>query len=274
MKHLKISPLLPLVVIFSYLTHNMIPFFITYLSLLFHEAIHLFFLCNEKIVVRKILLEPFGICIQTENKPPDSLTVYLSAPVANLLISLSIWLIQSYRPFPCAEYFFFSNLFLGLFNLIPCLPLDGGRALEIYFSKKYDKTTAKQKMRLLSLSLSSAIFASGLWLLWYTKYQYSLILIGIFLLYSCLCQNKLTLCQTIGETAKRQEQTDFPGSRPICYLGARWNLPAQKIIRNFRGDQYYIVHVIKDGKIIKTVTETQILTKILTCDGTLLLSQC
>ena len=274
MKHLKISPLLPIVAIFSYLTHNFLPFLVTYLSLLFHEAVHLLFLCNQKILIRKILLEPFGICIQTENNPPDNLTVYLSAPIANLILSGTVWLIHSYRPFPYAEYVFFSNLFLGLFNLIPCLPLDGGRALELCLTKKYGESNAKKKMGILSLSLSSAILASGLWILWYTKYQYSYILIGIFLLYSCLCQNKLTLCQTINETAKRQKKTAFSTSRPICYLGAEWNCPAQKIIRNFQGDQYYIVHVIKNGTIIKTVTETQILTKILTCNGPLLLSQC
>lgn len=274
MKHIKINPLLPVVIIIAYCTHSLYLFLATYLSLLFHECVHLYFLCKKKILLRRIVLEPFGVCIQTEHEPPDKMWVYLSAPLSNLLIAGGIWLIYQYRPFPHAADWFFANLCLGIFNLVPCLPLDGGRALELFFVRKHGEAEAKRKMGLLSLSLSSSVIVAGLWLLWYTKYQYSLIVIGIFLLYCCLCQNKLTLYQSITQTANRQKHGNFDKSRPVCYLGAPWNLPARKLIADFRGDKYYVIHVIKEGEIIKTVTETRILNKILCCDGELLLHQC
>ena len=274
MKHLKIHPLLPVAVLFSYLSGSLYLFFATYLSLLFHECVHLFFLCKNKILLRRIVLEPFGVCIETENQPPDSLTVYLSAPISNLLIAGLIWLIYQYRPFPHASDWFFSNLCLGCCNLIPCLPLDGGRALELILKKKYGESDAKKKMGLVSLSLSSAIIASGLWLLWYTKYQISLIIIGIFLLYCSLCRNKLTLYHHLSETAIRQTNGFSDQSRKVCYLSAPWDLPARKLISDFRGDSYYVIHVIKNGEIIKTVTETRILNKLLHCDGTIKLCEC
>lgn len=274
MKHIKINPLLPVVILIAYFTHSLYLFFATYFSLLFHECVHLYFLCKKKILLRRIVLEPFGVCIHTEHQPPEKIRVYLSAPLSNLLIAGLIWLIYQYRPFPRAADWFFANICLGLFNLIPCLPLDGGRALEIFWSKKYGKNEANKKMALLSLSLSSAVIAAGLWFLWYTKYQYSLVVIGIFLLYCWLCQNKLTLYQSMSETASRQKNRALEKPRPVCYIGAPWNLPARKLIADFRGENYYVIHVIREGEIIKTVTETRILNKILCCDGELLLHQC
>ncbi len=271
MKHLKISPLLLLAVALAYFTKNLHTFFITYASLLLHEGVHLLCLCQKKILIHKIVLEPFGICIQTENEAPKSIGVYLWAPICNLIVAGSIWLWYQKIPFPYGGDWFFANLLLGVFNLIPCLPLDGGRALELFLTRKYDEAYAQKQLKMLSLSLASLLIAAGLWLMWYTKYNISLTVIGIFLLYSCLTQNRLTLCKNICERSKTGNLTN---ALPVCHLGAAWDLPARKVISKFRGDRYYIVNVLKDGEIIKTVTETKILNKILTCDGNLLLYQC
>ena len=39
--------------------------------------------------------------------------------------------------------------------------------------------------------------------------------------------------------------------------------PAHKLISEFKGDDYYIVNIIKNGVITRTVTETQIIDSII-----------
>ena len=271
MKHVKLSPFLVLAVALAYFTKSLHTFLITYACLLVHEGVHLILLCKKKILIHNVVLEPFGICIETEKDAPKSIGVYLWAPVINLLLAGGIWLWYQKSPFPYGGDWFFANVLLGVFNLIPCLPLDGGRALMLYLSRRYGEPYAKKQLQFLSLSLSSLLIVAGLWLMWYTRYNISLMVIGIFLLYTALSQNRLTLEKNICNRTKRINLQD---ALPVCYLGAAWDCPARKVIGKFRGDRYYIVNVIKNGEIIKTVTETGILQKLLSCDGNLLLYEC
>ncbi|MBQ7792225.1 MAG: hypothetical protein IJ367_01870 [Clostridia bacterium] len=271
MKHIKLSPFFVLAVLLAYLSKNLHTFLITYASLLFHEGVHLLLLCKKQILIHKIVLEPFGISIETEQSAPKSIGVYLWAPLCNLLAAGAIWFLYQKNPFPYGGDWFFANLLLGSFNLIPCLPLDGGRALELYLARRFGEVSAKQSIQMLSLSLSALVIVAGLWLMWYTKYNISLVIIGIFLLYTALSQNRLTLEKNICNRTKIKHLQD---ALPVCYLCANWDSPARKVIGKFRGDRYYIVNVIKNGEIIKTVTETGILQKLLSCDGNLLLYEC
>ena len=87
MRHVCISPLFFLTLLFAWQMEYLSVFLITYSCLLFHEGIHLFFLCKHKIPVRQIRVEPFGISIQTDQKTPENAIIYLSAPIGNLLVA-------------------------------------------------------------------------------------------------------------------------------------------------------------------------------------------
>lgn len=271
MKHLKISPLLIPAVVLAWLCGSLHTFLITYISLLLHEGVHLFCIFRKKILIRKITLEPFGICMQTEQQLPESLGVYLFAPLWNLALAGGIWLWHQKIPLPYGGDWFFANLLLGIFNLMPCLPMDGGRALQLYLSRKKGTDFAQKQLQMLSLSLASFLIAAGLWLMWYTKYNISLIVIGIFLLYTALSHNPQTHENNI---LNRFNRSDPENTLPVCYLAADRNCPARKVIQKFRGDRYYIVNVLQNGTIIKTVTETGILKKLLSCDGEIFLYEC
>lgn len=273
-KHLRISRWFFVVLGIAYGSGHLHTFLITYACLLFHEGMHLFFLCRKNILVRQITLEAFGICIETEHHTPASMAVYLSAPLSNLVLSGMIWLLQKKIPLPFSGDWFYANFILGCFNLLPCLPLDGGRALEIYFCKKHSAEVATQKLNQISLTISALLIAVGLWLLWATKWNISLIIIGIFLLYHCLCQNRFTLCRQVYQRTKQTDFQDGFPKRNIRYLQAQWNLPARKMIPRFQGDDYYIVQVMKNGNQIKTVTETNLIGKMLSGNTNLLLWEC
>ncbi len=274
MKHLSVNPWLFFVIGIAFITKNFNAFLVTYLSLLFHELVHLLFLCREKVLLHRIVFEPFGICIETENEPKNGVMVYLSAPLANLMVAFFLFIGHQKGWFPFYSQWFFANLFLGGLNLLPCLPLDGGRSLMDWLQSIYPKQKAKQIVNLLSAVLSIGLILIGGWLFLITKQNPSLLMVGIFLCYTCMTKNSLTHQKSICHAFQRMESELWNSPLPVISLIAPKNYSARKILPKFRESCYYTVTLISNGHIIKTLTETQILKKILSSDSDVLLEEC
>ncbi len=56
----------------------------------------------------------------------------------------------------------FINLSLGLLNLLPAFPMDGGRALDALIENKYSVQKAKKIVMLTSLCIAVVFFAAGI----------------------------------------------------------------------------------------------------------------
>lgn len=274
MKHIHINPLFFLVIALSLISQNIVMFLVTYSALFIHEAIHLWFLCKQRIPVRKISLEPFGISIQTDRKMPENTMVYLSAPIGNLLIAACFLLGCIWFQTPLYPQWILANLSLGLVNLLPVLPLDGGRALLLYLERHLGKSNAKKRMYQVS-TLFCIPLVLGIMLLFLTTNKSSgTIIILVFLCYSLLSGNRLLEYKKLHTNAFRTKKASFQEAIAVEHLGVPWNYPAKKLIKKFRGEKYYVVNVFRDGILLKTVTETQILNRILLSEKNLTVSEC
>ena len=89
--------------------------------------------------VRSITLHVFGGASDRRAdgaRPRDELLIAVAGPSANLAVAGLAWTVHAVTTralpagtFPLMEYLAVANLLLGLFNLLPGFPLDGGRAL-------------------------------------------------------------------------------------------------------------------------------------------------
>ena len=273
-KHIRINPLFFAVVILAYWMGNLSAFMVTYLALLLHEGIHLWFLEKEQIPVREITIEPFGISIRTQQKMPENSRVYLSAPIGNLIISVVFMLGNKYVTLPFSSQWILSNLSLGFVNLLPILPLDGGRALLLYLEKHMEKESAKKKVQFLSAIVWIPVLLGCMFLMFQEGGNLSIIIVLIFLCYTFLSGNRLYEYQTMKKSVFRTEKGCFQETVFVEHLGVPWNYPAKKLLKKFRGEKYYVVDIFRDGILIKTVTETQILNRILATNHNLNVSEC
>ncbi|MDJ0510638.1 MAG: site-2 protease family protein [Crocosphaera sp.] len=107
-------------------------------SVLAHELGHSFVAISQGIDVKSITLFLFGGLASLEKESDTPLKAFLVAiagPVVSLLLSAIFFLTAFNFSFPAPieaiiELLAFINLVLGLFNLIPGLPLDGGNILK------------------------------------------------------------------------------------------------------------------------------------------------
>lgn len=126
----------PLFVIFAlFLMYYNCFLFINYIIVMFiHEYMHAYvaYRCGYKI--GNIKLMPFGICLNLKNNkmmPSDEVKIALAGPMINFILYFVCLALFWMLPisFALLYNFAFCNLVIGIFNLLPVMPLDGGRVL-------------------------------------------------------------------------------------------------------------------------------------------------
>lgn len=139
---------LPAAVLFNCADSYLSAFF----ALMLHEISHAVMARRLGYSVTSLEIQPFGFIAKTENapsSPAEAAAIYLSGPLVSLttaLLSAGLMYITG-KALPALRQFAVFNLILGIVNLIPVLPLDGGRLFVSFFSKS---SSAKKTIKLFS----------------------------------------------------------------------------------------------------------------------------
>src|SRR5215813_5583949 len=149
-------------------------------SVLIHELSHAFVARMEGIRIHDIQLHIFGGWARLVGEPPTpmaELRVAIAGPVSSFLLAIFFWLwlytVQEltagpYEARAAAAAFLYlaaANLFLAMFNLLPGLPLDGGRALRaLLWHRRKDILSATRTTMKLGVWLAYLLIAYGAFL--------------------------------------------------------------------------------------------------------------
>jgi Zn-dependent protease/CBS domain-containing protein len=107
-----------------------------YLSVLVHELSHSLVARGYGLPVRRILLYPLGGVSEIEKEPQTPAREFLvsaAGPALSLLLGAAGWgltkVVDTGITGSLVRQLMFANIIVGIFNLLPGLPLDGGRML-------------------------------------------------------------------------------------------------------------------------------------------------
>lgn len=133
-------------------------------ALCFHEAGHVAVATYLGFTVSKIEFFPFGGQASIEGlngeNPGRETAVALAGPVASLFLAGLIYIMKGNLEKPGLTFFLYCNLLVGIINLLPALPLDGGRVLTALFSTKngiYRATTLGARLGQLTALVLAAL---------------------------------------------------------------------------------------------------------------------
>jgi Zn-dependent protease/CBS domain-containing protein len=144
-----------------------------YLSVLVHELSHSVVARGFGLPVRRILLHPLGGISEIEREAPTpgrEFAVAGAGPALSLALGAVGWGLAQLVPYGVTgaliRQLMFANIIVGVFNLLPGLPLDGGRMLRAVIWKITKKPTtatiaAAWVGRILALGLLAIPFFSG-----------------------------------------------------------------------------------------------------------------
>ena len=199
-----------------------------FLSVTLHELGHSLQAIKFGVKVRDITLMPMGGLAQMESIPEDpnkELRIALAGPLVNfgiaaLLIGLGALLdaraLLSFDELIASlgrvswsgllAYLTSANLMLGLFNLIPAFPMDGGRVLRALLARKMDHAKATNIAAQIGQGLALLM---GLW--GFMSGSWTLVLIAIFVWMGAGQESQgAQIKHTLGRTTVGQAMTRSP----------------------------------------------------------------
>jgi stage IV sporulation protein FB len=254
-----------LVIILMSLTGHFAEYFMVLASMLLHELGHLFaaLLLMKKVYAVKIL--PIGFNILADESGcslRESLLIYLGGPVVNILLFISCLLINSYY-LPKTDnmlFFIWINLYLSALNMIPILPMDGGRILRNLLSGKTGIFFANNIMRWISGFFSVLIILLGILQLYYSSYNFSLLAIGAYLLFFVKSDNMEAAIMNIKQIIYRRSRLLKKGIYPARHLVVIQSTFLHTVVQSMDFDRFHIIHVLNDKmKLVRTFSEQELM---------------
>jgi len=113
-----------------------------------HELGHSFAALRYGVGVRRILLMPIGGMAEFDSlprEPSKELVITFAGPAVNFMVAALLWWPVNQLPqhilFYSAEgllyQLFWANIMMGVFNLVPVFPMDGGRIFRALLATKF-----------------------------------------------------------------------------------------------------------------------------------------
>lgn len=232
-------------------------------SVLIHEIAHTVLALILRVKVAEIELMPFGGQAKIEDftglDPEQEIYVALAGP----LISLSVAAVFYFLPVfdnPSVSLFVTFNSFLGFFNLIPALPLDGGRVVRALLSPRigYRKAT-------LRVALTGKIIAAGItgWGFYQTFMQHNAanyIIIGIFLFWAANREGKLLAYSFMRYLIHKKNELSKQGFLSSQQIIGQPETAVKKILHQTRPTYYTLAVVINENhEIMGVLTEAELI---------------
>lgn len=226
-------------------------------ALLLHEFAHYFVARLLGYRLNNMVFMPYGIGIGGKNiifKNSHEVMIALAGPLLNFLLVLMViagwWLMP--LSYAYTRLFMQVNLVLGIFNLLPFYPLDGGRVL--YASIAHTKWAKKIALldKIVTVLTSSVMLIAFIYSIFHTI-NFTLLFIALFLLASIGRYQKenidYKLLTHIRQEPKIMERVRVQKSTKV-----------DDMLSMLRLDRYVtFVMMTEDGQILKEITQDELI---------------
>jgi len=156
-------------------------------GILIHEVGHMVSAKMLKVNILEVELFPFGGQAKIEDftglDPEKEIYVAAAGPVISLSLAAFLWaVLPEYGNM--MKLFIRLNLFLGIFNLLPALPLDGGRIIRSILSKILGYRQATRSTAVIGQILAVGLISGGGYLTYCGFSGANMIFIGMLLFWA------------------------------------------------------------------------------------------
>lgn len=265
MMRIELRPSFIVLAVLSIALGYMEQFFILFFAVSLHEASHIAAAFFLKLSIQKIIITPLGqMAVIPDLESETSIrraVVYAAGPLASFALFLFFFIINQSDFHPWMR----ANLALCLVNLLPVYPLDGGQLLRLLLGNTWGVIRANRALCSFGQIMSILLILVGLVQLILFPYNVSLYCVG-FYLYKTSGSEYLNLTYAFYKKIFfGQSKLNEKKIMPVNVAVVHQNEPIKNIITWLRFDSFFMFHVTDGQKIIRRVTEDEIVRHISHC---------
>ncbi len=235
-----------------------------FVSVLVHELGHVVMAVALGVKVVEIEILPFGGQAKIDDftglEPDREIYIALAGPVVSLSLAGIFYFL---RPDIASAYlplFININLFLGLFNLCPALPLDGGRIVRALFSTRIGYKRSTAGAALLGKIIAAAICLYGLYLIYGHQSGLNFITVSLLLFWAAHRENKLLAYAFMRYLVNKKSELAKNGVLPSQQVVSQEATLLKKILESTRPAYYLVVMVVDEGDhLVGMCTEAEVI---------------
>lgn len=132
--------------------------------------------------------------------------IYIAGPAFNVIMAITLFIIGLNIESVIIKESINLNVGLAVFNLLPAYPLDGSRIYEILLSKKILYRKSQSIMSIVSYCMAGVFFiTSALMLILIHKFNISMLIAGIIIIYITKCERRDTMYIIMGNIVKKRK---------------------------------------------------------------------
>lgn len=261
---IKLSVLTIPVIAFCIIADMYMMLTIAFVSLTLHELCHVYMARRLCISVDSIDIQPCGFAAKMGDKDipiKDEFAIASCGPAFSIVcgcICLSVIRLFEFQTELLFSFAIF-NLTLGAVNLLPVIPLDGGRMLRALLSTHISPRKCHRLCCFIGLMISFAVCVCGAYCYMKGIVNFSLPVIGILMLLGTLSEfwhsDKIQLSAIM-----RRSNTLQSGKRlQVCYHAFSCTTDVKTVMSLLNANKYNIIDVIDNNmNVIATIDEGQL----------------
>lgn len=240
-------------------------YLVAYASIALHELGHIAVARARGYRLERVNLTVVGLSAVISEEglsKRDSLLIFSAGPAVNLLLSVLLYGFAGLpeQPLSILNFFFYSNICLAAFNLIPAVPLDGGRILRELLAGRIGYISAGKSLRKLAFVLSTAFIALGAYQLAYNRSNFSLLVIGLYIMVLLFTGKMEAALMNIKQIIYRRSRLLKKGIYPARDLVAMKSTPVNEILKCMDFDSFHFIFVLDENlKLIGVFNENEIM---------------
>lgn len=237
---------------------------LAFLIVLFHELIHCIAAFYFNISAYELELIPIGAVLRLKEldsaSPYEDIIISLSAPLVNLILAFLFYLLNYHINEGILNTLYRYNMLLGIFNLIPALPLDGGRILRDIFRLR----TLYKKANVFAVNVSiivGIILMAIYFFLFFSGYNnINIGIISVFIIISSYKEKERIVYLIMGDIIKKKYnfiKRGYIENRGVS-IYYKWDL--LKVLGIVDKNKYSIFYVLDDDmEVMDIIYETEII---------------
>ncbi|WP_156900451.1 site-2 protease family protein [Anaerovorax odorimutans] len=200
-------------------------------------------------------------------KPKHEIIIHLCGPLFNIAVATLFYIITNYYIFMRIDFIrnlfvsiLIANLILGIFNLMPFYPLDGGKIIKLYFAFFLGYGRAEKISRSFSLLFVFLLFILGIYLLQYNLFNIIICALAINLYIARRQENSFIFYKV----SKDIESGIISNKSKIVVC--KENFPAMKVIETYKPLERRLFTIVNDkGSYKGQLSEEELLQGIYDC---------